>query len=98
MSHPLDEVQNTPWGQQVTKDILALGVRVDRVGNRMSGLETSLQHNTEITRQIKDDTAWLRDMMNGTKAFGSLMLPVVLIVGGIVAIVAAISGWFHGKA
>jgi len=97
MSHPLDDVKNTPWGLRVDRDLIDLKGKVDRWGGRMSSLEAELRNNTQTTNLIKKDTEWLRDMFKGGKAFGSFMVPMVLIIGGIVAIIAGVLGWFHGK-
>src|ERR1043166_6578823 len=92
MGGPLDDVQDTPWGQKVddslrvsTHEISVLRAEVKDVRNDMVTLQLELKVNTRQTDSIKRDTQWLVDASKGGMAWGKLLVGLAIILGAIAA-------------
>lgn len=87
MPHPLDEVRNTPWGQQMER--------------RMGVLEVAhAEHERKFLRlgdkldRIDKNTEWLVDIFRGSRALG----PLLIGIGSLLIAAAAVAtwlGWVH---
>ena len=93
MPHPLDEVQNTPWGINTDDRLDMLEHRVKELDMNMAGIRFDLQTNTAQTNSIKGDTLWLVNVFKGGKALG----PFIVGFSVFLASVAVFWAWIRGK-
>jgi hypothetical protein len=96
MPHPLDEVQNTPWGINTDDRLDMLEHRVTELDMHVSGVRHDLRRNNEQTDSIKEDTKWLVNVYKGSKALGPFLVGLSMILAGLSAAGAWIWAMLHG--
>jgi hypothetical protein len=96
MSHPLDEVQYTPWGRRVDDDINLLKSQIRELDGHVGALHLELKANTVKTDSVKSDTQWLVDMFRGSRAFSKFLIGLAVILGAL-ASVGIWLGWTAHK-
>lgn len=96
MPHPLDEVQNTPWGINTDDRLSMLEHQVKELDMGIVGVRSDLKRNTEQTDSIKADTQWLVNVYKGSKALGPVIVGFSVFMAGVAAFGAWMWAIFHG--
>ena len=80
IEHQLDDLKNGH---------ARLSARLEVFGEEHREMRRSLEQNTRLTQQVKDDTQIIVDATRGIKLFGTFTRWIVSIVGGVAAGVIA---------
>lgn len=94
MTHPLDEVRNTPWGRRVDDDLIKLKARVGILDSHMTLMRTAIHENNKKMDDVKADTQWIVDILRGSRALGRVLIAFAVIFGAIAA-GGVWLGWAH---
>ena len=91
--------EDTDWGQKYerrhndyTRRFDTIDTRIDSITRKQSEIDRDLSLNTQVTQEIKKDTAALVALFNGSKVLGAIIKWVVAVAVGIAGAWAWVKG------